>query len=170
MHCFPQCLEGHVLFLGRLVVEKLSLVRQFQSIPILKLWFEGCWERGNEMADLMDFPQLTMTLKDGREESVIKRTTLVANTSNMAVAAREATIYIGILIVLSRLCFIHLYRHEFCLQIFSCPDYVCYSTNNNTQSIIVRWCCCKLVVPTYELSSICDYMLHLSSLRLNLIL
>ena len=30
MHCFPQCLEGHVLFLGRLVVEKLSLVRQFQ--------------------------------------------------------------------------------------------------------------------------------------------
>jgi hypothetical protein len=30
MHCFPQCLEGHVLFLGRLVVEKLSLVRHFQ--------------------------------------------------------------------------------------------------------------------------------------------
>ena len=119
---------------------------------------------------LMDFPQLTMTLKDGREESVINRTTLVANTSNMAVAAREATIYTGILIVLSRLCFIHLYRHEFCLQIFSCPDYFCYSTNNNTQSIIVRWCCCKLVMPTYELSSICDYMLHLSSSRLNLIL
>jgi hypothetical protein len=45
---------------------------------------------------LMDFPQLTMTLPDGREESVMKRTTLVANTSNMPVAAREASIYTGI--------------------------------------------------------------------------
>jgi len=63
--------------------------------------YVGCGERGNEMAEvLMDFPQLTMTLKDGREESVIKRTTLVANTSNMPVAAREASIYTGILIVL----------------------------------------------------------------------
>ncbi|KAE9468080.1 hypothetical protein C3L33_00028, partial [Rhododendron williamsianum] len=46
--------------------------------------YVGCGERGNEMAEvLMDFPQLTMTLPDGREESVMKRTTLVANTSNM---------------------------------------------------------------------------------------
>ena len=44
----------------------------------------------------MDFPQLTMTLPDGREESVMKRTTLVANTSNMPVAAREASIYTGL--------------------------------------------------------------------------
>ena len=43
----------------------------------------------------MDFPQLTMTLPDGCEESVMKRTTLVANTSNMPVAAREASIYTG---------------------------------------------------------------------------
>ncbi|KAM0052204.1 putative H(+)-transporting two-sector ATPase [Helianthus debilis subsp. tardiflorus] len=35
---------------------------------------------------LMDFPQLTMTLPNGREESVMKRTTLVANTSSMPVA------------------------------------------------------------------------------------
>uniref|UniRef100_A0A0E0E4U7 V-type proton ATPase catalytic subunit A n=1 Tax=Oryza meridionalis TaxID=40149 RepID=A0A0E0E4U7_9ORYZ len=56
--------------------------------------YVGCGERGNEMAEvLMDFPQLTMTLPDGREESVMKRTTLVANTSNMPVAAREASIY-----------------------------------------------------------------------------
>lgn len=47
------------------------------------------------MQVLMDFPQLTMTLPDGREESVMKRTTLVANTSNMPVAAREASIYTG---------------------------------------------------------------------------
>ncbi|XP_074564337.1 V-type proton ATPase catalytic subunit A-like isoform X2 [Curcuma longa] len=61
--------------------------------------YVGCGERGNEMAEvLMDFPQLTMTLPDGREESVMKRTTLVANTSNMPVAAREASIYTGITI------------------------------------------------------------------------
>ncbi|KAE8673405.1 V-type proton ATPase catalytic subunit A [Hibiscus syriacus] len=47
---------------------------------------------------LMDFPQLTMTLPDGHEESVMKRTTLVANTLNMPVAAREASIYTGITI------------------------------------------------------------------------
>ncbi|KAK9098635.1 hypothetical protein Syun_025680 [Stephania yunnanensis] len=61
--------------------------------------YVGCGERGNEMARvLMDFPQLTRTLPDGREESVMKRTTLVANTSNMPVAAREASIYTGITI------------------------------------------------------------------------
>ena len=59
--------------------------------------YVGCGERGNEMAEvLMDFPQLTMSLPDGREESIMKRTTLVANTSNMPVAAREASIYTGI--------------------------------------------------------------------------
>ena len=36
------------------------------------------------------------TLLDGSEESIMKRTTLVANTSNMPVAAREASIYTGI--------------------------------------------------------------------------
>ncbi|KAK9162885.1 hypothetical protein Syun_003787 [Stephania yunnanensis] len=40
----------------------------------------------------------SMTLHDGREESVMKRTTLVANTSNMLWAAREASIYTGITI------------------------------------------------------------------------
>ncbi len=40
--------------------------------------YVGCGERGNEMAEvLMDFPQLTMTTPDGREESIMKRTTLV---------------------------------------------------------------------------------------------
>merc|ERR1712174_45853 len=59
--------------------------------------YVGCGERGNEMAEvLMDFPQLTMTLPDGREEGIMQRTTLVANTSNMPVAAREAAIYTGI--------------------------------------------------------------------------
>mmetsp|Transcript_24320 Transcript_24320/g.67617 ORF Transcript_24320/g.67617 Transcript_24320/m.67617 type:complete len:616 (-) Transcript_24320:156-2003(-) len=59
--------------------------------------YVGCGERGNEMAEVLyEFPALTMTLPDGREESIMKRTTLVANTSNMPVAAREASIYTGI--------------------------------------------------------------------------
>jgi len=44
---------------------------------------------------LMDFPELQIEL-NGRKESIMKRTTLVANTSNMPVAAREASIYTGI--------------------------------------------------------------------------
>lgn len=58
--------------------------------------YVGCGERGNEMAEvLMEFPELT-TVINGREESIMKRTCLVANTSNMPVAAREASIYTGI--------------------------------------------------------------------------
>jgi V-type H+-transporting ATPase subunit A len=44
---------------------------------------------------LKDFPKLTMEV-EGRTESIMKRTSLVANTSNMPVAAREASIYTGI--------------------------------------------------------------------------
>jgi V-type H+-transporting ATPase subunit A len=59
--------------------------------------YVGCGERGNEMAEVLaEFPELTLTMPDGREESIMKRTTLVANTSNMPVAAREASIYTGI--------------------------------------------------------------------------
>jgi len=58
--------------------------------------YVGCGERGNEMAEvLMEFPELT-TEVSGVKESIMKRTTLVANTSNMPVAAREASIYTGI--------------------------------------------------------------------------
>lgn len=56
----------------------------------------NCGERGNEMAEvLMEFPEL-FTEIEGRKEPIMKRTTLVANTSNMPVAAREASIYTGI--------------------------------------------------------------------------
>ena len=44
---------------------------------------------------LTDFPELKTMIK-GKEESIMKRTCLVANTSNMPVAAREASIYTGI--------------------------------------------------------------------------
>ncbi|XP_054167437.1 V-type proton ATPase catalytic subunit A [Oppia nitens] len=58
--------------------------------------YVGCGERGNEMAEVLrDFPELTVEV-DGQTESIMKRTTLVANTSNMPVAAREASIYTGI--------------------------------------------------------------------------
>jgi len=58
--------------------------------------YVGCGERGNEMAEVLcDFPELTTTI-DGREVGIMKRTALVANTSNMPVAAREASIYTGI--------------------------------------------------------------------------
>ncbi|MCI2106727.1 MAG: V-type ATP synthase subunit A [Intestinimonas sp.] len=56
----------------------------------------GCGERGNEMTDVLrEFPELT----DPRTgESLMKRTVLIANTSDMPVAAREASIYTGITI------------------------------------------------------------------------
>ena len=58
--------------------------------------YVGCGERGNEMTDVInEFPEL----KDPRTgESLMKRTVLIANTSNMPVAAREASIYTGITI------------------------------------------------------------------------
>jgi V/A-type H+-transporting ATPase subunit A len=58
--------------------------------------FIGCGERGNEMTDvLMEFPELT----DPRSGvPLMKRTVLIANTSNMPVAAREASVYTGITI------------------------------------------------------------------------
>ena len=63
--------------------------------------YVGCGERGNEMAEVLsEFPELNITRKgaDGVPFTVdiMKRTCLVANTSNMPVAAREASIYTGI--------------------------------------------------------------------------
>ncbi|MDP3964972.1 MAG: V-type ATP synthase subunit A [bacterium] len=58
--------------------------------------FIGCGERGNEMTDvLMEFPEL----KDPKTgKPLMERTVLIANTSNMPVAAREASVYTGITI------------------------------------------------------------------------
>ncbi|MFH1780909.1 MAG: V-type ATP synthase subunit A [Candidatus Nealsonbacteria bacterium] len=58
--------------------------------------FIGCGERGNEMTDVLhEFPEL----KDPKTgEPLMKRTILIANTSNMPVAAREASVYTGITI------------------------------------------------------------------------
>ncbi|PKL46009.1 MAG: V-type ATP synthase subunit A [Planctomycetes bacterium HGW-Planctomycetes-1] len=58
--------------------------------------YVGCGERGNEMTDvLMEFPEL----KDPRSgQPLMKRSVLIANTSDMPVAAREASVYTGITI------------------------------------------------------------------------
>lgn len=58
--------------------------------------YVGCGERGNEMTDVLnEFP----ALKDPKTgEPIMKRTVLIANTSDMPVAAREASIYTGITI------------------------------------------------------------------------
>lgn len=77
---------------GKTVISQ-SLSKYSNSDVII---YVGCGERGNEMAEVLrDFPELTMEV-DGKVESIMKRTALVANTSNMPVAAREASIYTGI--------------------------------------------------------------------------
>jgi len=82
---------------GKTVISQ-SLSKFSNSDAII---YVGCGERGNEMAEVLsDFPELTMTVRDvdgsEREVGIMKRTALVANTSNMPVAAREASIYTGI--------------------------------------------------------------------------
>ena len=58
--------------------------------------YVGCGERGNEMTDVLnEFPEL---IDPATGESIMERTILIANTSNMPVAAREASIYTGITI------------------------------------------------------------------------
>lgn len=77
---------------GKTVISQ-SLSKFSNSDAII---YVGCGERGNEMAEvLLEFPELTIKHK-GTEVSIMNRTTLVANTSNMPVAAREASIYTGI--------------------------------------------------------------------------
>ena len=58
--------------------------------------YVGCGERGNEMTDVLnEFPEL---IDPHTGQTLMKRTVLIANTSNMPVAAREASIYTGITI------------------------------------------------------------------------
>jgi len=77
---------------GKTVISQ-SLSKYSNSDVII---YVGCGERGNEMAEVLrDFPELTIDV-DGQTESIMRRTALVANTSNMPVAAREASIYTGI--------------------------------------------------------------------------
>jgi V/A-type H+-transporting ATPase subunit A len=77
---------------GKTVIEQ-SLAK-FAAADVVV--YVGCGERGNEMAELLEeFPRLTDP-RTGR--SLMDRSVLVVNTSNMPVAAREASVYVGITI------------------------------------------------------------------------
>ncbi|KAH8702008.1 ATP synthase alpha/beta family, nucleotide-binding domain-containing protein [Talaromyces proteolyticus] len=94
---FPSVQGGTVCIPGAFGCGKTVIsqsVSKFSNSDIIV--YVGCGERGNEMAEvLMDFPELSIEI-DGRKEPIMKRTCLIANTSNMPVAAREASIYTGI--------------------------------------------------------------------------
>ncbi|KID98539.1 vacuolar ATP synthase catalytic subunit A, partial [Metarhizium majus ARSEF 297] len=94
---FPSVLGGTVAIPGAFGCGKTVIsqsVSKFSNSDVIV--YVGCGERGNEMAEVLkDFPELSIEV-DGRKEPIMKRTTLIANTSNMPVAAREASIYTGI--------------------------------------------------------------------------
>src|SRR5271163_3352328 len=94
---FPSVQGGTVAIPGAFGCGKTVIsqsVSKFSNSDIIV--YVGCGERGNEMAEvLMDFPELSIMI-EGRKEPIMKRTCLIANTSNMPVAAREASIYTGI--------------------------------------------------------------------------
>jgi V/A-type H+-transporting ATPase subunit A len=75
---------------GKTVIEQ-SLAKFAQADVVV---YVGCGERGNEMAEVLrTFPELT---DPATGRSVMDRTVLVVNTSNMPVAAREASVYVGV--------------------------------------------------------------------------
>ncbi|MCY7041753.1 V-type ATP synthase subunit A [Streptococcus sanguinis] len=77
---------------GKTVVQ--HQVAKFANVDIVI--YVGCGERGNEMTDVLnEFPEL---IDPSTGQSIMQRTVLIANTSNMPVAAREASIYTGITI------------------------------------------------------------------------
>ena len=94
---FPLAIGGSAIIpggfgTGKTVVEQM--LAKHSQIDIVV--YIGCGERGNEMTDLLlDFPELV----DPRtSRPLIERTILVVNTSNMPVAAREASVYTGVTI------------------------------------------------------------------------
>ncbi|GLP76597.1 ATP synthase subunit A [Mycobacterium antarcticum] len=94
---FPVALGGAAVIpggfgTGKTVTEQ-ALARHAAADVVVYI---GCGERGNEIAEVLEeFPQLT----DPRTGApLMERTVLIANTSNMPVAAREASIYLGITI------------------------------------------------------------------------
>jgi len=77
---------------GKTVVEQ-ALAKYAESDVVV---FVGCGERGNEMAEVLaDFPAL---IDPATGRPLMERTVLLVNTSNMPVAAREASVYTGITI------------------------------------------------------------------------
>ena len=94
---FPTCRGGTCAIPGAFGCGKTCISQALSKDSNSDLVvYVGCGERGNEMAEVLnDFPKLCIEV-DGKKENIMKRTCLVANTSNMPVAAREASIYTGI--------------------------------------------------------------------------
>jgi V/A-type H+/Na+-transporting ATPase subunit A len=77
---------------GKTVIEQ-SLAKYAEADIVVYI---GCGERGNEMAELLhEFPRL---IDGATGRSIMDRTVMIVNTSNMPVAAREASVYLGITI------------------------------------------------------------------------
>lgn len=95
---FPSCQGGTCAIPGAFGCGKTVISQALSKFSNCEgVIYVGCGERGNEMAEVLrDFPELTMVTEDGETVPIMKRTCLVANTSNMPVAAREASIYTGI--------------------------------------------------------------------------
>lgn len=94
---FPIALGGNAIIPGGFGTGKTvtqQSIAKWSDVDIIV--YIGCGERGNEMTEvLQEFPELD----DPRTgKALMQRTILVANTSNMPVAAREASIYVGITI------------------------------------------------------------------------
>jgi len=96
---FPSVLGGTCAIHGAFGCGKTCISQALSKYSNTQcIVYVGCGERGNEMAEVLsEFPEL-FTEVDGKKVGIMKRTCLVANTSNMPVAAREASIYTGITI------------------------------------------------------------------------
>ena len=94
---FPVAKGGTVAIPGGFGTGKTMLQHQFaQYADADIIIYIGCGERGNEMTQVLEeFPEL---IDPNTGEGLMERTILIANTSNMPVAAREASIYTGITI------------------------------------------------------------------------
>jgi len=94
---FPIALGGTACLPGGFGTGKTVLeqsLAKFSEVDVIV--YVGCGERGNEMTDVLtEFPELTDPRTDG---PLMDRTVLVVNTSNMPVAAREASVYAGVAI------------------------------------------------------------------------
>jgi V/A-type H+/Na+-transporting ATPase subunit A len=94
---FPIALGGTACLPGGFGTGKTVLeqsLAKFSAADIVV--YVGCGERGNEMADVLsEFPELNDPRTGGR---LMDRTVLIVNTSNMPVAAREASSYVGVTI------------------------------------------------------------------------
>ena len=91
----PICLGGTAIIPGGFGTGKTVLEQTLAKCSNAEIIvYVGCGERGNEMTDVLaEFPQLADPLT-GRP--LMERTILIANTSNMPVAAREASVYVGL--------------------------------------------------------------------------